>query len=1263
MPFNRFADNRDASHRPLWGTYDDHRLSSSQHHTPVESSSVDRPASLPRVNQDVWTWTSPTVDLGLPSQAPYLRSDDRSSRQHHTNSQSSSDIEEGNVLDDPRLYSRHLHPETALASSSPFSAGFRLSSLLNLPLPEPDETTTQSHLPRSGRLSLYGDDDEEASHPPGQPRIDLAPANATQPSAMRPALRPFAIARPILSNASAIEPEFSTASNSSRPSSASATIKRNFDAITVSPPSTISSASREMLQSTDDRGEGSSSSATRTPRAALAPSANITGRGRTVHKRHRTAATDDLENISADDAVGSNGLVAESSHRNDGQLLARTISFPPALGVNLTEGPQERNGFADSILGSPPFLQSESSGIDEDESMTPLLSDDTEAPLWQDSTPRPVRESSPPRPTMGWSSTVSTEPSTAEGRSSPRQRNVSTAARAITNAFGPRPSQAFASSAAPTRPAVTSTAPSEGPTLGGDLSAAASSWLILANDFKLRLEQLTYDVQSATDQFTQWRAANPSRTADGNDVSPGRAPSARTGTREWQELQGRLREVQTLLEGGSQRIALASRLLPEGQGSSSDRGTNSGDGDASHSVDTVTPATSIDNRPAIGHQPAEVAIGSDLPALNLSLSEDGLLGETLSTAVERAGRTAASSTFDVRTDVSPMRGTESSSNFRHLRPLADLEWPRSSVRASPSSPQAEDRDASRVSIPRLPLVRSGSPLSFSFSHREDEPSRSSSTHRRPFVAAGSAPNDGTRTPRRLRASGNLREFRMARINNGPGSTPTTEAAEGSSPGSARGLPPPVHGTRHSYHTTSEDPHGPTHVVVTPRDSHPRHRPSISTMRRRWQPPTLPPRTSSASHDEDFEHTSEGLLAELLLPASSTTRRTQDDDSSNTRINYSSRGLAMAEYVRSGRRPPSRNDGRDDDVARRTALLRSRYDEIAMARAEEVQGLVSGRRRYGPPDWSALLRESSSSGDSSQPGTASEATSSNVTVSVRPQRESSREGATSEVQSTATTTTIPTEYTRALPRWEPIEPDWDLGLEQPFQAARFAVPALGVETMPIPRYRRGCPQAVINDLNVFVYSAACDSIHRNEQGSMPTRDRKGKGKAREDEEMEVERAISLTGGMQQESSGSSSPGSSSDTQSREETTSKLPRRPLDLACSICLDEYEPDSRLAETSWCGHSFHEDCLKQWLNQSRGCPLCRQEPGNSTPDRFRIAGGEESWSGTRRYHVNSRHDGHPWPPRRRDRLATVATAEAVAAGDRDFGNSSAVSLLSELG
>ncbi|KAH0709633.1 hypothetical protein KY284_011060 [Solanum tuberosum] len=43
------------------------------------------------------------------------------------------------------------------------------------------------------------------------------------------------------------------------------------------------------------------------------------------------------------------------------------------------------------------------------------------------------------------------------------------------------------------------------------------------------------------------------------------------------------------------------------------------------------------------------------------------------------------------------------------------------------------------------------------------------------------------------------------------------------------------------------------------------------------------------------------------------------------------------------------------------------------------------------------------------------------------------------------------------------------------------------------------------------------------------------------------------------------------------------------CSICLDDYS-DGQVIGSADCQHTFHFDCISQWLMQKNSCPLCKR-------------------------------------------------------------------------
>jgi hypothetical protein len=46
-----------------------------------------------------------------------------------------------------------------------------------------------------------------------------------------------------------------------------------------------------------------------------------------------------------------------------------------------------------------------------------------------------------------------------------------------------------------------------------------------------------------------------------------------------------------------------------------------------------------------------------------------------------------------------------------------------------------------------------------------------------------------------------------------------------------------------------------------------------------------------------------------------------------------------------------------------------------------------------------------------------------------------------------------------------------------------------------------------------------------------------------------------------------------------------------SCSICLSDFVQNERVKVIPRCGHTFHEDCLENWLQKRFRCPNCNTE------------------------------------------------------------------------
>jgi len=56
------------------------------------------------------------------------------------------------------------------------------------------------------------------------------------------------------------------------------------------------------------------------------------------------------------------------------------------------------------------------------------------------------------------------------------------------------------------------------------------------------------------------------------------------------------------------------------------------------------------------------------------------------------------------------------------------------------------------------------------------------------------------------------------------------------------------------------------------------------------------------------------------------------------------------------------------------------------------------------------------------------------------------------------------------------------------------------------------------------------------------------------------------------------------------TSKPEKTYYSENCVVCQDDFQSGERVGVLS-CGHTFHPECIKSWLAQSKTCPLCRAQ------------------------------------------------------------------------
>jgi len=54
--------------------------------------------------------------------------------------------------------------------------------------------------------------------------------------------------------------------------------------------------------------------------------------------------------------------------------------------------------------------------------------------------------------------------------------------------------------------------------------------------------------------------------------------------------------------------------------------------------------------------------------------------------------------------------------------------------------------------------------------------------------------------------------------------------------------------------------------------------------------------------------------------------------------------------------------------------------------------------------------------------------------------------------------------------------------------------------------------------------------------------------------------------------------------------KVESRMVGEACSICCDEFKSRSKVKKMPVCQHTFHPNCIDQWLRNKARCPNCNR-------------------------------------------------------------------------
>lgn len=59
----------------------------------------------------------------------------------------------------------------------------------------------------------------------------------------------------------------------------------------------------------------------------------------------------------------------------------------------------------------------------------------------------------------------------------------------------------------------------------------------------------------------------------------------------------------------------------------------------------------------------------------------------------------------------------------------------------------------------------------------------------------------------------------------------------------------------------------------------------------------------------------------------------------------------------------------------------------------------------------------------------------------------------------------------------------------------------------------------------------------------------------------------------------------------------------MGCTICYEPFGQDDSICLIKKCEHSFHRDCVIEWLEKSKTCPTCRETTSREDLQNIRFS------------------------------------------------------------